>query len=122
MEGGKGTGPRRSQSSRGMGSAQELVKVLEVAGGWRAGRREGEALGCGSHEAAVCRLKPGQQRQRETKSSKRERLSRSSGRVNTERERLNERCEAVLGGSAEVKSLKGVGSGARHEDFQLSSN
>lgn len=120
MEGGKGTGPRSSQSSRGMGSAYELVKALEVAGGWRAGRREGE--GCRSHEAAVCRLKPGQQWQRETKSSKRERLSRSSSRVNMERERLSERCEAVLGGCTEGKSLKGVGSGAWPEDFQLSAN
>lgn len=122
MEGGKGTGPRSSQSSRGMGSAYELVKALEVAGGWRAGRREGEALGCRSHEAAVCRLKPGQRWQRETKSSKRERLSRSSSRVNMERERLSERCEAVLGGCTEGKSLKGVGSGAWPEDFQLSAN
>lgn len=45
MEGGKGTGPRRSQSSRGMGSAYELVKVLEVAGGWRAGRGGGRGAG-----------------------------------------------------------------------------
>ena len=37
-------------------------------------------------------------------------------------ERLSEHCEAVLGGWAERKSLKGVGSGARPEDFQLSAN
>lgn len=42
--------------------------------------------------------------------------------MNMERERLSEHCKAVLGGWAEGKSLKGVGSGARPEDFQLSAN
>lgn len=40
MEGGKGPGSRRSQSSRGRGGSYELVKVLEVLGGELAGGRE----------------------------------------------------------------------------------
>lgn len=63
MEGGKGPGSRRSHP-RGRGGSYELVKVLEVLGGELAGGRRGRLP---LHEAAVCRPKPGQQWQRETK-------------------------------------------------------
>lgn len=78
---------------------------MEVAGGR-------ERLGCRSHEAAVCRLRNQVSNgSGETKSSKKRKTQQIKQLVNMERERLSEHCEAVLGGWAEGKSLKGVGSG-----------